>query len=71
MTLLVNVFSNLVFRLWEKGIVPFTFDPDFGQFGLSYRKDLLYEAIQGLEEDTCLNFVNMTGQSLRNHPDHL
>ena len=61
----------LVFRLWKDGIVPFTIDPEFGPFDLSYQKDLIYEVIQGLEEDSCLNFVNMTGHSLRNHPDHL
>ena len=57
-------------RMWEKGIVPFAIDPKFGQFD-SYKKDLLYEAIQGLEEDSCLNFVNMTGKSRRNHPAYL
>ena len=60
-----------MFRLWRDGIVPFTIDPEFGQFDLSYKKDLLYEAIQGLEEDSCLNFVNMTGKSRVNHPNYL
>ena len=58
--------------MWEKGIVPFAIDPEFGQF--FERKEklfLLHEAIQGLEEDSCLNFVDMTGKSLRNHPDYL
>ena len=59
-----------MFRLWKDGAVPFAIDPEFGKFD-SYKKDLLYEAIQGLEEDSCLNLVNMTGSSLRNHPDHL
>ena len=59
-----------MFRLWEKGIVPFLIDPEFEKFD-SYKKDLLYEAIQGLEEDSCLNFVNMTGKSRVNHPDYL
>ena len=59
-----------MFRLWKDGIVPYSIDPKFGQFD-SYKKDLLYEAIQGLEEDSCLQFTNMTGKSRRNHPDYL
>ena len=59
-----------MFRLWKDGIVPFTIDREFGQFD-SYKKDLLYEAIQGLEEDSCLQFENMSGRSRMNHPDYL
>ena len=59
-----------MFRLWKDGAVPFAIDPEFEQFD-SYKKDLLFEAIQGLEEDSCLQFVNMTGKSLRNSPDYL
>ena len=56
--------------MWKDGAVPFAIDPEFGQYD-SYKKDLLYEAMQGLKEDSCLNFLNMTGQSLKDHPDHL
>ena len=60
-----------MFRLWKDGIVPFTIDPEFGQFDLSYKKGLIYEVIQGLEEASCLQFLKMTGKSLINSPDHL
>ena len=60
-----------VFRLWEKGIVPFMTDPQFGKDDLSYRRNVINEVIRELEEETCLQFVNMTGKSLRNSPDYL
>ena len=60
-----------MFRLWEDGVVPFTTDPEFGKFDLSYRKDLINEVLEELEEGTCLQFKNVTGKSLRDHPDHL
>ena len=57
--------------MWEKGIVPFMTDPQFGKDDLSYRRDLINRVIQELEEKTCLKFVNMTGESPRDRPDHL
>ena len=60
-----------MFRLWEKGIVPFMTDPQFGKDDLSYRRNVINEVIRELEEETCLQFVNMTGKSLRNSPDYL
>ena len=49
-------------------MVLFATDPEFGQFDHSYRKDMINEVIQGLEEDSCLQFVNMTGgKPMSNH----
>ena len=57
--------------MWEKGIVPFMTDPQFGQLDLSYKREMINKVIQELEEKTCLQFLNVTGESPRNHPDHL
>ena len=46
-------------------------DPQFGKDDLSYRRNVINEVIRELEEETCLQFVNMTGKSLRNSPDYL
>ena len=57
-------------RLWKNGKIPFAFDVKFGQFD-TYKRDIFNEVIQQLEEESCIEFEDVTGINRREFPDYL